>query len=250
MIKPLHKDDLYKQCNQKINQLMFFDVVESTNDVVKHLHKVMDKTLIIARHQTKGRGTQQRVFYSAKDKGIYASYIRKIDNLPFNVSFLPMVMACAVVKLCLTYNITPSIKWVNDITIKNKKCAGILCETFLDNHYVVIGVGINVVKQLFSEDIMDIATSLKEHGKDIHDLNIMVGQLINYFNELCLLSTQQIITMYKTYCLNIEKNHLIKINNTSILAKAKEIDEKGRLVLTDQNSTYQLVSTTQILNIY
>ena len=63
-------------------------------------------------------------------------------------------------------DIDAKIKWPNDIYINNKKVSGILTEMKCDMdriHYLIVGIGINVnlEKNDFPQDILDIATSLK-----------------------------------------------------------------------------------------
>jgi BirA family biotin operon repressor/biotin-[acetyl-CoA-carboxylase] ligase len=56
------------------------------------------------------------------------------------------------------------IKWPNDIVADGKKICGILTEMSSDMdsiHYVIVGIGINVGKQEFPEEIRETATSLE-----------------------------------------------------------------------------------------
>lgn len=61
----------------------------------------------------------------------------------------------------------PGIKWPNDIVLDGKKACGILTEMSLSVEqdsiqYLVIGVGINVMKQDFPEELQDHAIALEE----------------------------------------------------------------------------------------
>lgn len=64
-----------------------------------------------------------------------------------------------------------NIKEPNDITFNNKKIGGILTQTKLVNEkvkYLVVGIEINTKKEKFTDDIKNIATSIKkEFGIDV-----------------------------------------------------------------------------------
>ena len=56
-----------------------------------------------------------------------------------------------------------AIKWPNDIVINSKKVCGILSEMKLEGEncaYCVIGVGINIEKITFPEELQEMATSI------------------------------------------------------------------------------------------
>lgn len=61
-----------------------------------------------------------------------------------------------------------NIKEPNDITFNNKKIGRILTQTKLVNEkvkYLVVGIEINTKKEKFTDDIKNIATSIKKNLK-------------------------------------------------------------------------------------
>jgi BirA family biotin operon repressor/biotin-[acetyl-CoA-carboxylase] ligase len=61
------------------------------------------------------------------------------------------------------------VKWPNDVWLHRKKCAGILVETSATGttvENVVIGIGLNVNRVEFDEELRDIATSLRAARPD------------------------------------------------------------------------------------
>lgn len=75
------------------------------------------------------------------------------------------------------YDINLEIKEPNDIIFRGKKIGGILTETKSKGEnvkYIVVGIGLNTNKQNFSEDIKDIATSIKNEFKiEIDNMKII-----------------------------------------------------------------------------
>ena len=79
------------------------------------------------------------------------------------------------------YNVQIKIKEPNDLVCNGKKIGGILTEAkILANQvkYLVIGIGINTNKLYFSDDIKDIATSIKK------EFNIEINSL-EFISEFC-----------------------------------------------------------------
>ena len=85
--------------------------------------------LVLAEAQEKGRGRLGRTFYSPSRNGIYMSM-----TLPHlkPATDATLVTTAAAVAVCRAIedltNLTPQIKWVNDIYLDDKKICGILTQ--------------------------------------------------------------------------------------------------------------------------
>ena len=127
-----------------------FDTVESTNTLAKSLaaQGAPQGTVILADHQTGGRGRRGRSFHSPAGSGIYMSVILRPNCPPDKLMHL--TCAAAVAMCCAVENATghrPGIKWTNDLVFGRKKVAGILTELIFDGSgnvsAAVVGIGIN-----------------------------------------------------------------------------------------------------------
>lgn len=107
-----------------------------------------DRTVIVARSQTAGRGRQGRVWQSA-DGNLYASVLLRLDGSP-PVGQLAFVAGLAVADAIAPFlpgDTAPRLKWPNDVLIDGAKAGGILIETEegADGaQWAVVGIGINV----------------------------------------------------------------------------------------------------------
>ncbi len=122
-------------------KLISFDKIPSTQDMAHDLiaqNKVTNKTVIVAQSQSAGRGRYKRKWVS-NNGNLYASFIYKISERDPKLSY---AIAVAVAETLIHFDITPQIKWPNDILIDGKKISGILIE--YAQSYVIIGIGINV----------------------------------------------------------------------------------------------------------
>ena len=127
-----------------------YEEVTSTNDIAREHANEKSDILIAANSQTNGRGRKGRIFFSPKDTGLYFSLLIH-PEIPFSKATYITCIAAESLVLAIqdSLGIETSIKWVNDIFLKEKKIAGILTETFgsLEEEfpeYVVVGVGINI----------------------------------------------------------------------------------------------------------
>ena len=199
-------------------EILEFKIVGSTNDMAKKLGtKGRKNILIVAEEQTRGRGRNDRAWVSNVG-GLYASFV--LDES----SNLPLVMALCVsetVNQLLSSEIS-EVKWPNDILIKGKKVAGILCEGY--KNFDIGGVGINVNNRVGFES----ATTLeKEVGKSFL-LGDAVRTLIENFQRLR--NEKNVVQKYRKRCKMLGKKVVVKLQN-EVISGTAEIDAAGYLII-------------------
>ena len=157
----------------RVENLYYFDSVNSTNNVLKDLASdgAISGTVVVADHQTGGKGRRGRTFASPSGVGIYLSYLFKPESGFDRISNLTSWTAIAVADAIRNaYGLDSRIKWVNDLLMNRKKICGILTEVsvegesgFIDT--CIIGIGINVNESEFPSELSGIATSISlENG--------------------------------------------------------------------------------------
>lgn len=153
----------------------YFKELESTNTYLKKLpsDEVEQGMICLTDNQTRGRGQYERNWQSAPG-----------ENLTFSLVFFPpsaerfhvLTLACALALVeylndSVSGGSTACIKWPNDVLYNDKKTAGFLTESvFNGNKFdrLVIGIGLNVNQQTFSDELRKTATSIrKETGRQI-----------------------------------------------------------------------------------
>ncbi len=125
-----------------------------------------DGHVVVADEQTRGRGAHGRSWDSPAGTDLYFSVVTR-TGLPASASAL-LTLAVGLGVRETVAALTPSrkvqIKWPNDIWIDGRKCAGILVESrTLGSRLeaVLIGIGLNVNRQQWPEDLRDSATSIR-----------------------------------------------------------------------------------------
>jgi BirA family biotin operon repressor/biotin-[acetyl-CoA-carboxylase] ligase len=108
--------------------------------------------LLVAKHQTAGRGRMGRAWQSAQGEGEPASltFSLGLPLMPRDWSGLSLAVGVSVAEsLDPSNQIRIALKWPNDLWVEDRKLGGILIETALPQdgaaeRYLVIGIGINI----------------------------------------------------------------------------------------------------------
>lgn len=223
--------------------IYYFDELDSTNSYAKSIAEQLEGEgqVVITEKQVNGRGRLGRQWVSQNNKGIWMSIILKPKIDIYDVSKITQVAAASVNKAINDLDVNSLIKWPNDIIIDNKKVCGILTEMNSEINiinYIVVGIGINVNhnKSDFSEEIKDVATSVKIHNNCNNvKRNELVARILNYFedyyNEFVSGNFNVSLNICKenSYVLNKYIN-IIK-NDKITVAKAIDINDNGELVV-------------------
>lgn len=231
------KDDLLysKICKRLPSDfsLVVYDCVDSTNKVLKEMANegAKDKTVVLANTQTDGRGRLGRSFFSPNGSGIYMSVLLKPNMAPDKAT---NITACAGVAVCTAlekiYNISPKIKWVNDVFIEGKKVCGILAESVVNPQknlpeYCVLGIGLNLFapNDGFPSEISQIAGSVvKCNSINIEEKAHVISQiLIDFFKIFDKINGNSILNEYKKRMFLINETVTV---NAAVPFEAKIID--------------------------
>lgn len=187
--KKYHSKNLKKSHERScIAKHLHFQQIDSTNTWAKrHTDQWAPQgvTLITASEQTAGRGRFKRRWESPPNVNIYATFCFWFEsNRPEEIGYIPQLLALAAAQTLETLGFFPQIKWPNDVLLNEKKIAGILCETLVEDQKrgIVCGIGLNV--NMSSEELKRIdrpATSLLEEGSKPFDVIIVLNRLQQFF---------------------------------------------------------------------
>ena len=220
-------------------ELKIFDSVDSTNNVAKDLRPSDKPVLIIANKQTAGRGRLGRTFASPSGTGLYMSVSLKPDFDLDKSLYVTMAAAVAVCRAVETVaGIRPKIKWVNDVFHNGKKVCGILTEAQSNFQTgkidtLVIGIGVNCFPGSFPEELREIAGSLSSRRNSFSRGRLSAEIYNEMMTILSDLQSRTFLREYRSRCFILGKDIFIhpNLNDTSIRARAIDIDENGGLVV-------------------
>ena len=143
--------------------------VASTNDIAIARGKsgAAEGTVIIAEHQTAGRGRYGRRWDAPSGKCLLVSVVLRHRLLRDQVALPNLIGAIAISKaIRIRYELDARIKVPNDVRIRKKKVAGVLTELAYDDQrqpFFVLGFGVNVNSILadFPLELRETATSVR-----------------------------------------------------------------------------------------
>lgn len=226
-------------------------VIEKTDSTNDHLFRLAlegeaSGLVLVARSQSKGKGSRGRSFFSPQG-GIYLSLLLR-DVAPEVLSLLTPLTAVALFEAVRPHTEKElAIKWVNDIYLSSKKLCGILTETkFLGNERIsVVGVGINLVapKDDYPTEFLHPAAAL------LTAPDTKVGEdIINTF--LCRLS--ELIKggilppLYKENCCTLGKEVTLRQGERIIKGQALDILDNGSLLLRLKDGSLQSFTSGEV----
>lgn len=225
------------------------NAIDSTNSYLRRLSvekKMEDYTVVVAKHQTNGRGQMGTVWESQEAKNLTFSVFKDVSKVyiehPFYIS---IVTSLAILKALQSFKIPKlSVKWPNDILSANKKICGVLIENVIkqNNLYAsIIGVGLNVNQTTFNN--LPQASSLKVVTGQVFNLDEVLNSILfclkSYFLELENGNLSRLKEEYETYLFRKNKPSTFKDAEGVVFSGfIKAISVSGNLqVLLEDNIT-------------
>lgn len=240
------------------DRIYYYDTITSTNDVLKQLAQqgAPHGTVLIADHQTGGRGRLGRSFLSPSHVGIYMSVLLRPHCAPGELMHLTCAAALAACDAIeAAAGIAPQIKWTNDIVCCKRKLAGILTEMGFDRQqgvdYAIIGIGINCCQEEadFPEDIRSFAGSLKMvSGREI-DRAKTAACMVQAFAQMdgtLLTDRAGILENYRQKCITIGHEVSVLRADSVRHGKAIDIDEEGALIVEFTDGSTEAVNSGEV----
>lgn len=201
----------------------------------------IDRVVLIAEHQTAGRGRHGRHWTAAPRAQITMSVGVRIDDVPTIVwGWLSLATGLAVVDtvapLIDTSIVVAGLKWPNDVLAgpagATGKLAGILVE--VARLFAVIGIGINVTQAPAEVDGPG-ATSLLDLGVPAPDRDQLVRGLLPRLAARIAQwrsADPQLAADYRARSLTIGSRVRVQLpGGRELVGIARDIDDQGRLCL-------------------
>jgi len=199
----------------------------------------IDGAVLIAEHQTMGRGRNGREWSAIPGAQILMSVGVTTHGVPADVwGWLPLATGVAVADaVSATSGVDARLKWPNDVLAGGGKLAGILAEAVPTRDRIVVGIGLNV--SLRSVEMPDVGiASLLELGVAAPDRNGLVQQLlldlggrIAEWRQISAGSTKLIVD-YRARSATIGSRVSATLpGGGRVVGVARDVDDQGRLVI-------------------
>ena len=229
-------------------QIHALDSCDSTNTFARELALAgTEKAIIVANHQTAGRGRMGRQFHSPADVGIYLSFLHPIEGDLSNALGVTCAVSVSVMRAIRSKtNLQTKIKWVNDLLLDGKKVCGILTEaiTLGQRTWLIVGIGINLRPSVFPKELAEIAGSLNQNVLPRVDMIAEIAkELLPYLNNP---RNNGWLEEYRRYSCVLGKEILRIENGISTPCRAESIDDCGRLTVRHANGDLEILQSGEI----
>ncbi|MCV6973525.1 biotin--[acetyl-CoA-carboxylase] ligase [Mycobacterium bourgelatii] len=213
----------------------------------------IDGHVLIAEHQTAGRGRHGRSWWASPRAQITLSAGVRIDDVPTaGWGWLSLATGLAVVDAVATVTtVEAGLKWPNDVLANAfgsmAKLAGILAE--VAHPFAVVGLGLNVYEA--PGDVPD-AASLVDAGVAEPDRHVIVRHLLRELGGRIASwrsahgADAQLMADYRARSLTLgSRVRAVLPGGKDVVGVARDIDDEGRLCLetwaTDEAKSGEMV---------
>lgn len=220
---------------------LFFEVTASTNDEALRLAEAgaPDETLVVADHQTHGRGRMGRSWITRKGSALAFSLVLRLrpqegERLGLFSPLGAMSVASALEELGLQ----PQVKWPNDVLLNRKKVCGILAEASWMGEQLtalVVGIGVNVAPSAVPPDEVLIypAISVEEvTGHPVDRLAVLEAILLAFRRWRSELGSDHFIKAWQERLAFLKEEVVVQPpGQSSLRGRLLGVDEEGSLRL-------------------
>ena len=224
--------------------LHWFDTLDSTNTHARHLAQAgaPEGTVLIAGHQTAGRGRLGRSFQSPRGQGVYLSLLLRPGCSPEKLMHLTCAAAVAMCDAVSdAAGFRPGIKWTNDLVCNRRKLGGILTEMALEPKtgsvsYAVIGIGINCTQTPgdFPPELQGMASSLSAvAGRPVEPAALAAAMVSRLYqmNGMLLTGKDALLSRYRQDCVTLGQEIVLVRGEERQYGTALDIDGEGALIV-------------------
>ena len=234
--------------------IVYYDTISSTMDAAKDAvaQGAAEGTVVIAEHQTAGRGRLGRQWLSRPEGSLLLSIIL----YPGLELFPRLTMAACLAVAHSIERVTglrPSIKWPNDVLLGGKKVSGILSESDVTGdtvNYAIVGIALNVNLDPASiPQISETATSLQRAlGHSVSRLD-MLRTLLEEFERLYieLRRGQPIDKEWRRRLETLGKRVTVHCGGELHEGCAESVDEDGNLLLRQDDGTLVTITAGDVM---
>ena len=197
----------------------------------------IDGIVLIAEHQTAGRGRNGRSWWATPRAQITLSVGVNAGDVPAaGWGWLPLTTGIAVVDaVAAVTGVEAGLKWPNDVLAGDGKLAGILAEVAPQRSAIVVGIGLNVTLRPDEVGCPGV-TSLHELGVEQPDRDQLVRRLLHELADRITHwravegADERLIADYRARSLTVgSRVRAILPGGREMVGTARSVDEQGRL---------------------
>lgn len=227
-----------------------YESIGSTNEQAKALLSEQNAPLlVIAEHQTCGKGRRGREWVSPFAQNLYVSYVWPVTGGLNQIDGLSLVVGLAVSRaINRVTGITAALKWPNDVLINERKVAGILLELVgdpADLCHVVIGVGVNLNMSGSFDSIDQEWTSLAAEVGAVIDRSAFSAALIEELDAYLQKQSQYGFKALRAEWIALHawqgRKVVLYMGNSAVEGDVEGVGDKGELCLNVEGEAHHFI---------
>jgi BirA family biotin operon repressor/biotin-[acetyl-CoA-carboxylase] ligase len=221
----------------------FRDETESTNSDLLRLAEedAPEWTVVVANHQTAGRGRLGRSWVSTPGSSLLASVLLRPKLAPVDSPLITLAAGAAMTLACRdAFSIQATCKWPNDVMAGDRKLGGVLVEARVQEArllHAVIGTGVNLTQQQedLPEELRQEATSVAIEGGN-PDASLLLTKYLSRLQELSDTSSptmrRKVLDTYSEVCNTLGRFvRAMTTSQVAVTGRAASIGYTGELVV-------------------
>ena len=225
--------------------IKWVEETDSTQDEVRrHISEYDNLSVVAAEFQTAGRGQRGNRWLAGRGENLTFSFPVKFggDGFPPLLASRQFLITQAVTVGVASYlehkGISCSIKWPNDIYVRDKKICGMLIENSLDGNFLsrsIVGIGLNVNQKVFPPQLVNPVSMGLLTGEPYDtraELGLLMERLVASLaflsggKDLSVLDSEYERRLYRK---NVFHEYTICADGSHIEAKIVGVSPSGRL---------------------
>jgi BirA family biotin operon repressor/biotin-[acetyl-CoA-carboxylase] ligase len=211
-------------------------------------------TVLVADHQTAGRGRRDRVWLAPPRSSLLASILVRPRLAAARLAVVTQAVAIAAADACVaTAGVRAELKWPNDLLVGSRKLAGVLAESVLDPtgavSAVVVGIGLNVSGppgDSVSSEWPAGATALElEAGRPIERDDVLAALL----DGLARLDQPTVTRRYRAELGTLGREVRVELPDGSFAGRAEDVRADGALVVLLPDGSRRSVTAGDVVHL-
>jgi BirA family transcriptional regulator, biotin operon repressor / biotin---[acetyl-CoA-carboxylase] ligase len=222
---------------------LFFESLTSTNTFTRELlneNELPEGAIIQAGFQTAGRGQKGNGWESERGKNLLVSILLFPSMIqPSDQFLISMFVSLGVCDFVKRFELPCSIKWPNDIYVKDDKIAGILIENTISGNEIsnsIAGIGININQISFQSDAPN-PVSLGILTGVVYDLGTCLDQIASdldrRYKQLIAGDTRKIREEYTSALYLMDRQASFHDSNGQFKGHITGVTDDGRIMIRD-----------------
>jgi BirA family biotin operon repressor/biotin-[acetyl-CoA-carboxylase] ligase len=233
---------------------------DSTNRVAIDLARegAPDRTVVVADHQTAGRGRLGRSWVAPPGASLLMSVLLRPALPASRMHLLTLATALAAADACESVaGVRAELKWPNDLVVGDRKLGGILAEAVWAGgrpDAVVVGLGLNVTWPSLDEmppDVAGIAVALNHLTSRPVDRGAVLDAALAALDGWCGRLPDGVLGEYRSRCTTLGRRVRVDLGGgrAPVLGTAVAVTDDGHLVVEGDDRLRQEVAAGDVVHV-